>query len=126
GRIWQRAIAARVRRGPHHPPGGGSVDYGVLAKNVNLSTSVKQDLEGRVRVGFSHRFPWALWLERGTGPRSRRRAGLTRSQTRARARGNVMPAFPFLGAAGQAESGAVLDRFTDGVKQALGEEYGAH
>lgn len=124
GRIWQRAIAARVRRGPHHPKGGGPTEFAVLANNVGLSTSVKQDLEGRVRVGFSSKFPWASWLEKGTAPRSRRKSGLTRAASRNQARGNVMPAFPFLAPAGQASAGDVLDRFTDGVKQALGEEYG--
>lgn len=123
GRIWKTEIAARVRRGPHHPEGGGSAQYGVLANNVSISSTVKSDLEGSVRVGFRPSFYWARYLEQGTGPRSRRRRGLTRAQSRARAKGNRMPAFPFLGQAGQAGSQSVLDRFTEGVSQALGEEY---
>ena len=124
GRIWKSAIVSLVRRGPHHPPGGGATEYGVLANNVSISTSVKSDLEGRVRVGFSSKFPWATWLERGTGPRSRRKPGLTRAQSRTQARSNQMPAFPYMAQAGQAGSRDVLDRFTEGVGQALGEEYG--
>jgi len=129
GRIWKSEIAARVRRGPHHPDGGGAVEYDVLANNVQMRTHVSgQEVQGSVSVGFSSKFYWAKFLERGTGPRDRWKGkGSTRADYRAKgaakAGGNRMPAFPFMAQSGQARSQDVLDRFTEGVKQALGEEY---
>jgi hypothetical protein len=129
GRIWKSEIAARVRRGPHHPDGGGKPEYDVLANNVQIRTHVSgSEVQGSVSVGFSSKFYWAKFLERGTGPRERWKGkGSTRAAFRAkgaaRPGGNRMPAFPFMAQSGQARSQDVLDRFTEGVQQALSEEY---
>jgi hypothetical protein len=127
GEIWRQEIAARARRGPHHPGGGGAVQYDLLANNVGMSTTVKSDLEGSVRVGFLQKFYWAIFLEKGTGPRARRRPGMTRARSRALAREaahqNIEPARPFVAAAGAARAQEVLDRFTEGVSKALQDEY---
>jgi Bacteriophage HK97-gp10, putative tail-component len=122
GRIWKDEIASRVRRGPHHPEGGGSVEYDLLANNVSISTSVKSDLEGSVSVGFRSKFYWARYLEFGTGSRDRRRPGVSRAERR-KFGGNRMPPFPFLRQSGYSRASAVLDRFEQGVRQALNAEY---
>lgn len=125
-KIWRDEMAARVRRGPHHPRGGGSEQEGVLAKTEIVSTTVKSDLEGRARAGPSRKSFWALFVEFGTAARTRRKPGETRALTRARnaklAGGNRMPAFPFIRPAFEAKKQEVLDTFVSETKAAFDEE----
>jgi HK97 gp10 family phage protein len=123
GAIWQRAMADRVRRGPHHPEGGGAEEFGVIADHVSESVSVKSDLEASVRVGVSAKLYWAKFLEFGTGPRARRPREISRSTWRKLTHGtNRMPAFPFVRQSGEENAQAVLDEFTSRAREAIAEE----
>jgi HK97 gp10 family phage protein len=122
--IWQREMVARVRRGPHHPPGGGSVDYGVIAENISMSTTVKSDLEGSARVGVPAKLYWAKFLEFGTGPRARRPKNVSKKAWQQQGGGNRMPAFPFVRQSGSSRAQDVLDTFTDAARSEIEQEYG--
>jgi HK97 gp10 family phage protein len=133
---WQQEMISRVRRGWHHfastavkgirAPGGGafggrSRDFGVIARSIGISTSVRSDLEGVARVGVSGKAFWAKFLEFGTGSRERKQRG---KRSKGNAGGNYMPAFPFVGPAGQSRSQEVLDTFTTGIRSEIEQELG--
>jgi HK97 gp10 family phage protein len=123
GKIWKDEMISRVRRGPHHPPGGGKVSYDVIADHMSMSTSVKSDLEGSVSVGVSTKLYWGKFLEFGTGPRARRPKGVSKKSWRDQGSGNRMPAFPFIRISASARAEDVLEKFTSECRAALDEEF---
>jgi HK97 gp10 family phage protein len=76
GQIWLDDMKSRVRQGMHRFK-DHSVEFGVVEKNIKMRASVKSDLSGKVSVGVNEsasdpKSPfWALFLEFGTGARSR-------------------------------------------------------
>lgn len=125
--IWATSMAARVIRGPHQEA-HGATEFGAIAKDIHIRVSVKSDLEGTAAVGPGPNSYWARFVEFGTRLRHRGKiTGYARSQgKRLKNRGGgstgTMPPFPFMRPAFEEEKGAVLEKFSDGVRQALDEE----
>lgn len=96
--VWQRTTL-RDRRNKRTAEGGRTRDFGVIATNIRMQTSVEPgDLASSTRVYPDPRAFWAKFLEFGTAHQR---------------------AFPFIRPSFESEKSTVLDRFISGVRDAL-------
>jgi len=112
--IWLTEMKTRVVRGIHHFKGGSDV-FGVIAKTLTMRVRVNSDLEGSVTVGVPRKVFWAVFMEKGTKVRFRKKGGTT---------GKVPapPAYAFAVPAFEAKKQEVLEKFIADTKLALEEE----
>jgi HK97 gp10 family phage protein len=132
GQIWLEAMRAKVRQGPHHFKGKGTL-FGVLAKSLKLSASVTSSLVGSVAVGIGKAF-WGFFVEYGTRIRRRGKStgsylaisaasgGQTRHVRRKGASAGQMPSFPFMRPVFESTKRQVEEKFVEGVRQGLRDE----
>jgi len=114
GQIWLTEMKARVVRGVHHFKGGFDL-FGVIAKTLTMRVRVKSDLEGSVAVGVPRKVFWAVFMEKGTKVRFRKKGGTT---------GKVPapPAYAFAVPSFEAKKQEVLDKFKADLRQTLEDE----
>jgi len=118
-----------VRQGKHNFK-DHSVEFGVIEKAIKMRTSVKSDLSGKVSVGVNEsqsdpKSPfWALFLEFGTGMRSRgHKSHSKRYANVGGASTGKIPkfTFAFVRPTFEAKKDDVVDKFVEDVKIALQE-----
>ena len=126
---WLDEMKSRVRQGKHNFP-DKSVEFGVIFKNLTERVTVKSDLSGKVEVGVkvspnNPKAPfWALFVERGTGPRRRGHKTHKKKYANTGTGGSTgtMPKLDFEVPAFNARKSDVLGIFIDDTKRALDEE----
>lgn len=129
--IWQREMITLVHRGWHvfsssveaaglkvrggHGLGGREREFGVIAANIQVQAKPEGDYAGVATVGPGGKAFWARFLEFGTA--SSARSGKKRAHHATRA-------YPFIRPAFESQKDAVLEKFTDDLREQLRAELG--
>jgi hypothetical protein len=112
GQIWLAEMKTRVVRGIHHFKGGNTL-FGVIAKTLTMRVSARSDVSGSVTVGVPKKVFWAVFMEKGTKVRFRKKGGTT-GQVPKDTYAFAVPAF-------EAKKQEVLDKFVADAREALEE-----